>query len=121
MVADVTSQIGQLCDRRRLTCSVERIHDAGAVQCSPALVDALRAAVKESEQVSMHSITHRKAAPAPLFGRWHPVYMCKPCPGYLMFIKFWKSKPLKIIDTRLRTPTWLESGVQQKQSNPKGC
>lgn len=53
MVSDVTSYITELCDRRRLTCLVERIHDAGAVQCSPALVGALSAAVKESEQVSM--------------------------------------------------------------------
>lgn len=64
MVSDVTSHIGKLCDQRHLTCSVERIHDAGAVQCSPALVGALSAAVKESEQVSMHSYYLQKVAPA---------------------------------------------------------
>lgn len=51
VVSDVTSRIEKLCHRRRLTCLVERVHDAGAVQCSPAQVEALTAAVKESEEV----------------------------------------------------------------------
>lgn len=55
VVSDVTSQIQKLCDRRCLTCLIERVHDAGAVQCSPALIEALTAAVQESEEVSKHS------------------------------------------------------------------
>ena len=54
VVSDVTGQIKQLCERRRLTCLIERVHDAGAVQCSPALVEALTTAIQESEQVSKH-------------------------------------------------------------------
>ena len=54
VVSDVTSQIQRLCDRRCLTCFIERVHDAGAVQCSPALVEALTAAVQESEEVSKY-------------------------------------------------------------------
>ena len=55
MVSDVTGQIQRLCERRRLTCLIERVHDAGAVHCSPALVEALTAAVQESEEVSTYS------------------------------------------------------------------
>ena len=55
VVSDVTGKVQRLCDRRRLTCLIERVHDAGAVQCSPSLVEALTAAVQESEEVSKHS------------------------------------------------------------------
>ncbi|KAL3162355.1 hypothetical protein ABBQ32_010038 [Trebouxia sp. C0010 RCD-2024] len=51
VVLDVINQVEKLCERRHLTCLVQRVHDAGAVQCSPALVEALTAAVKESEEV----------------------------------------------------------------------
>ncbi len=51
MVSDITSSIDQLCQRRKLDCLVDRVHDAGAVRCSPALVQGLLAAVKDSEQV----------------------------------------------------------------------
>lgn len=56
VVLDVIDQVEKLCERRHLTCLVQRVHDAGAVQCSPALVEALTAAVKESEEVcnSLH-------------------------------------------------------------------
>lgn len=43
--------VDKLCTRRQLSCLVERVHDAGAVQCSPALVQGLLAAVRESKQV----------------------------------------------------------------------
>ena len=82
VVADVTSHIGQLCDRRHLTCSVERIHDAGAVQCSPALVGALSAAVKESEQVSMHTNYIYRVALHLIIRCFHSVSG----PGYLTLI-----------------------------------
>ena len=53
VVSDVISQTEELCARRGLTCLIERVHDAGAVQCSPAIVQDLSAAVRESEQVCM--------------------------------------------------------------------
>lgn len=46
------SSIDRICTRRKLVCLVERVHDAGAVQCSPALVQALIKAVRVSEQAS---------------------------------------------------------------------
>ena len=58
VVSDVTRQMHSLCDRRRVTCFIERVHDAGAVQCSPALVEALTAAVQESEEVSKPLVNH---------------------------------------------------------------
>lgn len=47
------SGVDRLCSRRKLGCLVQRVHDAEAVQCSPALVQGLVAAVKDSEQASM--------------------------------------------------------------------
>ena len=50
------SGIDRMCSRRNLGCLAQRVHDAEAVQCSPALVQGLVAAVKDSEQASMHLV-----------------------------------------------------------------
>ena len=52
MVKNVMRSIDNICARRQLACLVERVHDAGAVQCSPALVQALTNAVKVAEQAN---------------------------------------------------------------------
>ena len=52
VVETVMSSIDRICTRRKLVCLVEHVHDAGAVQCSPALVQALTEAVRVSEQAS---------------------------------------------------------------------
>lgn len=51
MVQDVVISIDNLCKRRHVDCQVEHVHDAEAVQCSPALAHALSGAVRASEQV----------------------------------------------------------------------
>lgn len=51
VVSDVMTSIQSICDQRSLQCCVERVHDAEAVQCSPAIVQGLTAAVEASEQV----------------------------------------------------------------------
>ena len=56
VVQDVMSGVDRMCSRRKLGCLVQRVHDAEAVQCSPALVQGLVAAVKDSEQASMHLV-----------------------------------------------------------------
>lgn len=56
IVQEVMSSIDRMCSRRNLGCLVQRVHDAEAVQCSPALVQGLVAAVKDSEQASMHLV-----------------------------------------------------------------
>ena len=52
VVSDIMDGIDKLCERRRLDCQVDRVHDAGAVQCSPDLVQGLLAAVKDSQAVN---------------------------------------------------------------------
>ncbi len=53
VVQEVMSGVDRICSRRKLGCLVQRVHDAEAVQCSPALVQGLIDAVKDSEQASM--------------------------------------------------------------------
>ena len=56
VVQEVISGVDNVCSRRKLGCLVQRVHDAEAVQCSPALVQGLVAAVKDSEQASMQLV-----------------------------------------------------------------
>lgn len=57
MVSDVIANMQNICKKRGLHCSVDRVHDAEAVQCSKSIVQGLVAAVEASEQVHLLHVT----------------------------------------------------------------
>ena len=89
VVSDVMTSIQSICDQRSLQCCVDRVHDAEAVQCSPAIVQGLIAAVEASEQVQLPFEDTSGFA----CSRW-PEYACvstwlllkpSPCPALFYF------------------------------------